>query len=45
MSRKLAALLIALIGVVVSACGGRTNGGTAGSLPENVVVLPPIDND
>lgn len=45
MSRKLMAIAIALVGIVVSACAGRMAGGNAGAPGGGAYVLPPIDSD
>jgi plastocyanin len=44
MSRKLIALAVALIGIVVSACGGHMTGSNL-AVPGATYVLPPVDGD
>jgi|HubBroStandDraft_5_1064220.scaffolds.fasta_scaffold00036_22 plastocyanin len=45
MVKKFIAIAIALVGLVVSACGGRMMGGNASSSAATSYVLPPIDSD
>jgi plastocyanin len=45
MARKLLALAVALIGLAVSACGGRMLGSSGASAGGGAFVLPPIDSD
>jgi plastocyanin len=44
MGRKFIAIVIALVGIAVSACAGRMTGGNA-SVPGGTYVLPPLDSD
>jgi hypothetical protein len=45
MARKLFAIAVALVGLAVSACGGRMLGGNGGSAGGGTFVLPQIDSD
>ncbi len=45
MGRKLVAIVIALVGIIVSACAGHVAGGYAGAPGGGTYVLPPLDSD
>jgi|HubBroStandDraft_4_1064222.scaffolds.fasta_scaffold156391_1 plastocyanin len=45
MGKKFVALAVALVGLAVSACGGRMTGGNIASPAGGAYVLPPLDSD
>jgi plastocyanin len=45
MGRKIIALVVALVGLAVSACGGRMTGSNIASQAGGTYVLPPLDSD
>ncbi len=45
MGRKLIALIVAIVGIVVSACAGHVTGGNAAAPGGGIFVLPPLDSD
>lgn len=45
MGRKFIALVVALVGLAVSACGGRMTGSNIASQAGGTYVLPPLDSD
>jgi len=45
MGRKFIALAVALVGIAVSACGGRMGGGNLMGSNGGTYVLPPLDSD